>query len=72
MTYESLILRAMKYYSRDSDEDNKKWERMKQEKAADAARNSHKEGWIPGGTAEKGHFVDKEGSHRQGKRKEGR
>lgn len=59
MSYEVLILRALKYYYRDTEEENKKWEKMKREKAKDAAKNSHKEGWVPGGTAEKGHFVGK-------------
>lgn len=58
MSYESLILRALLHYTRSSREDDEKWERMKREKARDAAENSHKEGWVPGGTAEKGHFVD--------------
>lgn len=53
----SLGLAAAKHYSRDSKEDDDKWEKMKQEKARDAAENSHKEGWLPGGTAEKGRFV---------------
>ena len=58
---EVLFLRAIKHYSRSSVEDDRKWEKMKQKKARDAAENSHKEGWVPGGTAEKGHFVDRQG-----------
>lgn len=65
MPYESLFLRAIKWRFRDSKEDDEKWERMKQDKAADAARNSHKRGWVPGSTAQKGHFEEGRGRRRR-------
>lgn len=57
---ESLLLAAIKHCTRDSEEDKHKIDEMTQAKAKDAAYNSHKKGWVPGGTAEKGHFVEDE------------
>ena len=69
MSVETLILKGISWLSRNSKEDDEKWERMKQEKAKDAARNSHKKGWVPGGTAEKGHFEDVGGRRARGRRR---
>lgn len=57
MAAETLLLAAIKHITRDSPEDDAKWERMEWEKAMDAAYNDHKPGWVPGGPGEKGHFV---------------
>lgn len=69
MSIKGALLEVAKWLSRDTEEENAKWEKMKQEKARDAAENSHKDGWVPGGTAEKGHFEDRKKKKKKKKSK---